>query len=381
MVASIHEILRPQTLTRVVSQIAASTNTLLNFFGMQPGGANERYFGHGREGSFHVFNNVRSIGLGRAPGTAAGRRARQKIGKVPFVYPRMHESVDLLGEEIHNFARIDDPRIRDEAGRDYIKMQMRPVGQRSANWRTGLLVGMLRDSLFIHEDGDDWSYQYASAGNLQRMNFNLPAGNLTQLDMLGAGNIIDASWDNVGANIPRHCLDINAAFQQLNGGRLTDIWLNGSTWNNVTNNDFVAAGAGIANAPFTTFIREVGQGPDGIPINEYLGTINSVPGVIWHITDDGLDIGTPGSETFTKHIESNNALFLVGPNDFPDLYTMYLGSEPIAEFDNGPEEVKVGLASWSVKRSNPTRTELFGLDNALAVSHVPNSRAYGTVIF
>ena len=108
MVASIHEILRPQTLTRVVSQIAASTNTFLNFFGMQPGGPNEQFFGHGREGSFHVFNNVRSIGLGRAPGTAAGRRARRPIGKVPFVYPRMHESIDLLGEEIHNFSKIDN---------------------------------------------------------------------------------------------------------------------------------------------------------------------------------------------------------------------------------------------------------------------------------
>lgn len=379
--ASIHEILRPQTLTRVVSQVAASNSTLLQFFGMQPGGPNERYFGHGREGSYHVFNNVRSIGLGRAPGTAAGRRARRPVGRVPFVYPRMHEQIDLLAEELHNLARIEDPTMRDEAGRDYIKMQTRPISQRSANWRTGLLVGMLRDSLYIHEDGDDWYFTYTSASSLQQIDFQLPAGNQNQLDMLGAGDIIDTSWDNPGANIPLHCLKINAAFQQLCGGRLTDVFVRGATWNNITSNDYVAAGAGLANAPFQTFERQVGTGPDGTPINEYVGRINSIPGVTWHITDDGLELGVPGSETFTHHIGANSALFLVGPNDFPDLYTMYLGSEPIAEYDGGPESVKIGLASWSVKRSNPTRTELFGLDNALPVSHVPNARAYGTVIF
>ena len=378
--ASIHDILRPLTLTKVVSRIAASTQTLLQFMQMQPGGANEQFVGHGREGSYNIFNNVRAAGLGRAPGTAAARRARQQVGRVPFVYPRMHEEVWLLAEEVHNISRISDPRMRDEAGKDYIRNQMRPPAQRAGNWRTMMCVGMLRDSLYVVESGDDWYFQYASSGNTFRVNFQMPAGNKTQLDMTGGGSIIDTSWDNPAANIPLHCQNINAAFQELNGGRLSDIHCTATVWNHVMTNDFVAAGAGIANPPFTQFERKVGAGPDGAPVNEYVAQVNSVPGVMWHVSDDGLDIGAPGSESFTKHWETDAAVFMMDPGT-PGVYTMYQGSEPIAEYDNGPESVKIGLSSWSKKSANPTGTEIFTLDNALAVNHIPDSVAYGTVVY
>ena len=52
-------------------------------------------------------------------------------------------------------------------------------------------------------------------------------------------------------------------------------------------------------------------------------------------------------------------------------YTLYQGSEPIAEYDGGPESVRVGLTSWSKKTSNPTSTEVYVLDNCLPVPHDP----------
>lgn len=377
--ASIQEILRPITLTKTVSRIAASTQTVLSWMGMQPGGQNEVFYGHGREGTYHIFNHVRTAGLGRAPGTAAGRIARNPVARVPFVYARMHFEVSLLAEELHNLAKIDDPRMRDEAGSTYIKMQMRSPGERAGNWRTQMVVGMLRDSLYIHESGDDWYFTYESSGGLTQVPFGMPSGNKDQLDMLGAGSIIDASWANAGANIPMHLGKINAAFQQLMGGRLTDIHCTFNVWDNVTSNDFVAAKAGIANAPFETFERKVGEGPDGTPINEYTGRLRIAPGVTWHISDDGLEIGAPGSEAFTKHWGDNNAVFMNSPAS--GIYSMYQGSEPIAEYDGGPETVRIGLSSWSKKTSNPTATEIFTLDNALPVNHIPASVAYGTVVF
>jgi hypothetical protein len=60
---------------------------------------------------------------------------------------------------------------------------------------------------------------------------------------------------------------------------------------------------------------------------------------------------------------------------------MYEGSEPIAEYDGGPETVKVGFQAWSTKTSNPTNTNVFVLDNALAVNHVPDSIIYATPVF
>ncbi len=378
--AAIHTILQPQVLTKVISQQVASTSWLLNFMGMQPGGKNEAYFGHGREGAYHVYNNVRTIGVGRAPGTAAGRVKRQPVGRVPFVYPRMHEQISLLAEEIHNIGRIDNPAVRDEAGARYIRMQTRSISQRAANWRTAMVVGMLRDSLYVHQDGDDWYFDYSATNALYQIKFNMPSGNTGKLNMLGAGDIISASWAVNTTNIPDHIGKINAAFQQLNGGQLTDVICNWSVWSAVIANNFVADVHGSSSPPFRVFEKEMGTGPDGRPLNIHVGSLTVLPGVTWWITDEGLELGAPGSETFQKHVPDNYAIFLQSP-DTPDLFTMYLGSEPIAEYDGGPETVRVGLSSWSKKSSNPTATEVFALDNALAVNHVPSAVAYGNVIF
>jgi len=110
-----------------------------------------------------------------------------------------------------------------------------------------------------------------------------------------------------------------------------------------------------------------------------VGELAAMPGLTWWITDEGLDLGAPGSEAFTKYIGNNAAVFMPDPN--MGIFSMQLGSEPIAEYDNGPKSVKVGLASWSKESSNPTVTEIFALDNALAINHIPVSVAYGTVVF
>lgn len=376
--AGIQDILRPITLTKVISRQAAATSLLLQRFGMQPGGKNELYVGHGREGSYHVYNNSRKVGHGTAPGTAASRGTRQAISKVPFVYPRMHEQISLLAEELHNLARIDDPRIRDEAGADYISRQTMTLSQKAANWRTALLVGMLRDSLYVQESGSTWYPSYTSSGAMMQIKTNIPTGNLSYLNMLNEGNIIDTPWSNPGANIPLHLSKINRAFQQLTGGRLSLVMCDSITWSWIITNDAVASTAGIANSPFRTFERQVGVGPDGTPINAFVGSLLCAPGVEFFITDEGLEIGAPGSEVFTPHIEAGKAVFSCDPLT-TDTTAMYLGSEPIAERDGAPKQVKTGLASWSVEASNPTATNVFALDNALPVAMVPAAFAYGTV--
>lgn len=377
--ASIQELLRPITLTKVISRVAASTQTLLQFMDMGPGGKNTTFVNHGRDGSYHVYNNVRTVAQGRAPGTAAARSARNAMGRVPFTYPRMHDSIALPAEELHNLAQIADPRTRDVSGTDYIRRQTMTLGQKAGNWRTALLVGMLRDSLYLVPSGDTLYPSYSDPGGAIRVNYGMPAANKSQLDMLGDGDIIDVPWNSPGANIPSHLLQINAAMQELNGGTLTDVFITSTMWSNITTNDYVATGAGFQNAPFTLFERAVGKGPDGVEINEQIGKINTVPWVTFHITDNGLEVGAPGSETYTKHIADTAAVFMQSPST--GNYTMYEGSEPIAEFDGGPETVKSGFASWSTKASNPTSTNIFVLDNALPVNHIPTSIAYGTVVF
>jgi hypothetical protein len=198
--------------------------------------------------------------------------------------------------------------------------------------------------------------------------------------MLGAGDIIDTSWNNPSADIPLHLSNIDAAFQQNYGGRLENIICPGNVWQQVIKNDHVSSQAGIANAPFRRFERVVGTREDGTPINASIGEIAARPGLLWYITDEGLELGAEGSEAFVKYVADNNAMFLPDVRS-TGIFSMMEGSEPIAEVDGGPETVKTGFAAWSTKESNPTITNLFALDNVLPVNHIPNSNAYGTVIF
>jgi len=378
--AALQTILSPQVLTKVVSQKAAASDWLLQLFGLGPGGANEVFFGHARYGAFNIYNNVRTVAKGRAPGTAAARSAPNPLGTTPFTYPRMHDSVSLPAEVLHNLGLLTDPAQRDVAGADMIRRQTDTLGQKAGNWRKAQLIGALRDSLYFKPDGDSEYITFSSSGANQ-ISFQMPAGNKAKLDMLGAGDIINASWATSTTNIPNHLLAINAAFQRLNGGHLAAVICGHKVFDYMRKNDHVQEEHGTSRSPYLRFERltldpAVGRTSRNVMICE----LTSAPGVVFYITDEGLDLGAEGSATFTKIVGENEAIF-IGFEPGDDVIQCYQGSEPIAEYDGGNKNTKVGVASWAVERSNPTATDLFVLDNALIVNHVPDSVAYGTVVF
>jgi hypothetical protein len=381
MAGSMQQILMPITLTKVISRIAATTDSVLQLFRFEQGGKNTLFMGHGREGSYQVYNNVRNVAQGRAPGTAHGRRKRQGIGRVPFVYPRMADSVELLAEEIHNIAQIGDPRTRDIAGKDYIRRQTKSLGQAAGNWRTALTVGMLRGSLYFDlSDGENWFPTYTAPSVGLQMPMQMPDGNKLRLNMLGGGNIVDATWLLPTTNIPLHWSNIKSAMAQLCGGHLVGSLCGSAMWSYILQNDYVREYAGTSAPPYKEWVFEGGQGEDGKPMTEMRGSVAAFPGVTFHINDNGLDIGVPGSTTFTKHVADTSIAFFCDPTD-PDLYTMYEGSEPVAEYDGGPKTVKQGFAAWSCETANPTTTSIYVLDNCLPVNHVPASLIYATPVF
>lgn len=381
--ASLQSILRPQVLTNVISRQAAASDWLINLFGVQPGGANELNFGHGREGSYNIFNNVRTVGKIKAPGTAAGISNPNPVGSVPFTYPRLHDSVSLLAETVHNIGRISDPASRDVAGRDYVMRQEGYLAQKAVNFRKAMLAGTLRDSLYMVRDGDSYYFVFDETGAtvpVIQVPTQMPAGNKGNLDMLGAGDIIDAKWDVATTDIPGQLGKINAAFQQLNGGHLNTIICPWAVWNAVIQNDTVGAIHGAAAPPFVAFERETVEPVPGVTMrNVFRARLNTLPDTTWYVTDEGLELGTEGNEVYEKLVPDKKALF-IGTDPMGGTIGCYLGSEPIAEYDAGPETVKTGLNSWSNKRSNPTSTDLYALDNALTVNHIPDSTAIGDVL-
>lgn len=381
------DILRPNLFTQVVKQVVADSDWILGFMGFEPGGRNEVFEGHGREGIYHVWDDPRTAAKGRAPGTPAAKSAKQAMKAVPFTYPRMHDSISLLAEFFHNIGRIGDPVTRDEAGKDMIMRQTQVLLKKAANWRVAMTVGMLRDQLYYHESGDDWHLSYTSGSAIMQNNFRVPAGNKSQLNMttrasvsVHGANIIDVPWSSPGANIPRHFALINKARAAQGLGPVRNVLGGSLLWQYLAQNDFLVTQAGIANAPFEYYERDASTRPDGTKVHRYLGRFKALPGVDFHIADTGLELWDGSAFTFTPHFPDTMALMMGDPDD-AGKYKIMQGSEPIAEYDGGPESVKVGLASWSKKTSNPTATEVFVLDNALAVPHDPYDLIPATVVF
>jgi hypothetical protein len=383
--ASLAQLLRRNVLTELISRQLSAEHWILQFLGMQPGGFNEIDHGHGRRGSYRVFNNTREIAKGRFPGTAAGSSPRNPLGEVGFNYLRMHDSITLPDEETFQFSRMDEEGVAD-GGAQYIAEQTRFLSEKAANFRVAAAVGMLRDQLYQHVVGDDIYYDFTSTGNQAlQIPFQMPDDNQNQLDnAMGSdstqGDIIDTSWDNTSADIPSHVGQIDAAFQAVYGGRLENILLQNSMWQNVINNDKVATQSGIANVPFRRYERVAGTREDGSPFNVRVGELTNIPGVTWWITDEGLNLGAPGSEAFVKYVPDNTAIFMGNPRQKSN-FKMMISGERIAERPGGPKMVKRGFSAWSYSSFNPTAEVLFVLDNLLAINGIPNSVARGTVVF
>ncbi len=379
MAGDLYNILRPNVFTKVITQQMAAASTWLNFFGFQPGGKNEENWGHGRTGAYTVFNHTRKIAQGRAAGTAAGKANMQDVSLVPFTYPRMHEEISLPAEMLHNIGQIDNPTVRDAAATKMISKQMQYAAEKAANWRLALLYGMIRGQLYITQSGDTWYPTTSSSGAAYTISFGLPAGNKSQLDMLNGGSLVGTAWDNPAAPIIQDPYQINAAFQQLYGGYLETIVISSVMWYYIINNTEVKGVAGSANTCFMDDKLEVGTNADGSPKYVIFKRLKAAPEFQFIVTDDVVQLGAPGSESYVKLVGDTDALFL--PSMSQGYFGGYIGSEPIAEYNNGPKSVKFGYSAWNTETANPTSTNIFQLDNFLPVPHIPNCYAYGTVDF
>lgn len=373
--ASLAEILHSRYTARVVRREAATTNRLLQVFGFQPDGGGELRVG-GRKFGYDIFNDARTVAFGAAPGRGAATATRQPVGRVDGVFPRMNEVLNLPAEELHNYRVLGGPvDSRDEAGKDYAQKQQRVLGQRAANFRLALLAGMIRDGLLYgHQSGDSIYYDFSSTSAFQTLNWRMPSGNRNQLDMLGDGAIIGASWATASTNIVLDLLQIDAALQELTGTRLELIICSHTVWNYIITNDVVQEAGGSYNSPFSVFERQTGIGSNGLPLTSKIGNIRAVPFIDFLITDEGLKVGAPGSEAYEPFIEPDH--FWFGPKPDTDFFQMCLGSEPVSEGHGKPKEVKYGLHAWTKELDNPTVTQMFTLDNCIPANYVPNCNGY-----
>lgn len=364
---STQTLLAPKTIQQAISQLALPGTALQNLFGWGLGGSN-RARQSGRNFSYDIFDHTRKVATARVPGQAASRQKPQKVATVAATFPRAAETISLLDEDLLNRRRIGGSSDElDAGGEAFITRQEAYLAQRFANLIEFQTAAMLRGEYTFDQVGDDLLHGFS--GGETTIDFQIPAGNQSGLDMLGAGDIITALWSNAATDIPTQLQNINAALVQLTGLGLAHVVVTSVGWKHVLNNTKVQTLGGSAGAPFESLSR---QSP-----GEFTAVLRALPWVTFHVIDYGLEIWTGSAEVFTKLIADDHAAFLPEPSP---RWVQYLeGSEMVTEGPNGPRAEQFGLYAYSYPTHDPSGWDLAAVFNGIPALYTPKAVAYGQI--
>lgn len=371
---TLQNLLQSHVITRVISRIKTPMSKLQNFWGMGPGGPNENQAG-GHYFQWDIFDKTRVLAQGRPFGTGPANVKAQPIGTVNASAYRSHESLHLLDENLYRTRVLGEfwDRI-DSRGQNYVARQADYLAQKFKNTREFIVSRMMRGGFDIAVDGDTWSPVDIGSGNIT-VNMQIPAGNKLQLNMLGAGDIIGASWALAGTDILGHLMAINAANEQLHGWPTRHLWVNSKTFGYMMNNTSLQTIAGTANTVLDMWQPTGERSAEGVEDTGFNVRFRGVPWLDVHVYDAGLTV----NGNFSKFIPDNVAVFCPEPTS--EIAEWLAGSELIRENVISEPREAMGFTAWVTPQIDPAGFSLKAVDSGLSALYLPNSIQYATVIF
>lgn len=371
-------LLKPSFVRGVISRIRTPGNYLSQFFGFQIGGPNLNPV-PGRQYTYDIYDNVRSVAGMRAPGVPAAKVAANPVGKVTVSLARSNESLPMDYEKLLYIRQIgQNAGTRDKQGLLYLDKQAKTLKQRAENLRETVVGSLFRGGKYsVIQSGDDWVPSYDLTGTYYDVDFKIPDTNkligssfAAGLTMGSGGNIVTAAWSSASTDIPAQIDGISVGFQRLVGQPLRHCFCPRSVWRNVLQNDKIRQLAGTANKPYATYEMAMDKNPEGFTLGVFTATIDGVPNVLWHIYDGGLEVhtvsslnsgGPSGPAPFTQILPDNYASFCI---DYDGQWmTGIEGSELVKDNDIAPAVERSGFYAWMMERANPTTVEMLTLQN------------------
>jgi len=375
-VITLKEAFSAPVITKVISELKTPASRLQEFLGMSPGGpAVQQVSGHYT--GWDIFNRTRTLAKGRAAGTGPSTASAHPIGHVAATMYRSHEKIHLPDEKLFNLRGLGENwGVLETKGQKYLAAQERNQAQRIRNTREFMVSRMLQGKFDLLNSGDDW-YPVEYGDGHVTVDFRVPDGNRAKLNMLGAGDILGASWATAATGIIGDLFAINKAFEQLHGRPLRHVWCNSTVIQYVMNNTGMKAVAGTSNVVFDSWQASPQVNAEGIQDTGHMVVFKAVPWLVWHVYDAGLEVGT--TPTFTQFLDDTHAIFLPDPD--PDWCELHEGSELIRENRMSQPEEQFGIYGWSEPTTQPSGQELLTLDNCVPALYVPKCVAYGTVVY
>jgi hypothetical protein len=382
-------ILTPSVVTKIVSRVRTPGNVLSRFFGFEIGGSNVQKV-PGRTYTYDLFDNVRSVARGRAPGVPAGSVAANPIGNVQLTLARSAEKLALDYELVNQIRSLgQDAGTRDRMGARYIERQSKVLRMRQDNLREFVTAGAIFNGgkYGFYLNGDDLLPTFDTSGTYISVDHQIPAGNILRGGAFAAGlqmgtgaNIIDASWATASTDIPLHLEKISDAFMAQVGQPLSIIFVDNQTKLYILQNDKVRQLAGTSNQPFADYTKLETKNPDGTDAGVYRFTIKGAPQYTFFSYGGQLDLVTgaaTNAPTATKLLQDSYATFMIEPDS--SWFQMVEGSEIVKDNDLAPPVEREGFYSWILEKADPARFELHTLQNLGLELNVPKGVALARV--
>lgn len=371
-------------ITKLVSEIDVPGSLFQRFYGMSGPGR----LVQGRHTGWDLFTSTRSIATVRAPRSGPAMRDRKPYGSKSAQLLRTHEKMIIFDEDLMRFRPAGAPiGSIDPNGQAYIRQQLGYFAQVFRNTREWVVSRMFRGGFGVKVNGDE--FQLVESGDADAMftvDYDIPAGNKDQLDVLGDGDIIDTSWDDASADIASQFFKLDVASEQISGYPVRHIWLNGNTARYLLENTQLSSVRGTAMRIFDSLTRREIDPASRLPDTGYEIVFGAMPLHRFHVYNGGL-VASGTSESVSAQIGSGFERFIpddyaiITPDPSPDWLEMHTGSEYIRE--NVTQEMRevYGMNSWSTPVIDPPGREVKIVDNFLPVMYIPRATFYAKVIF
>ena len=212
-----------------LEQLFAGRNLTKLVQGIKPGLPRripEEFFRVTDEAQGHVFewfevNGNRDMALIVSQDSPAHRVGHPDASAKSATMLRTFESQQFLANKLRNLIDpTSNEQRRDERGRQFVTRSSEWFKRRQENLvQTAAQVMLLQFALHFNEKGELLT---SSSGATVSIDPAIPAGQLNQLDILGSGDIIDASWGTAGTNIIGQLASIKDQMLQSKGWQITE---------------------------------------------------------------------------------------------------------------------------------------------------------------
>ena len=294
-------------------------------------------------------------------GSPSQKRDLTGIAEVPVTLLHTFEHVSHPAALLQNLREEVGP-MRQQMAKQTVSRQLGIFGQRFRNLRISAVYSALAKGA-IYFDGEG-NLLPSSTGAKVTIDFGVPAGNKSQLNVFGEGNILGAAWDAAGTDIPKQLNALHDAARELTGYPLRYAFYGKNVPSYLLTNNMVKAA--IAGSPRLSENVYRGEIPDGlcgltwVPANSAFYADNA--GVIrrW-FGDDQIVFAPEPSPEWWGVIEGSYVI----PTK---LDVMRDAADALASVDQ-----VMGPFSYATLSDDPVSVKHFGGDTFLPVLKVPGA--------